>query len=180
MDYDIKDIKRIRLQAELTQSELAERSGVSQSLIAKIESGVIDTSYSNIKKIFGTLDSLKSRHEPLAKDLMKKSVITINSSTTVKQAIDKMRKNAISQIPVMDEGIVVGLISESDLLEVISEGKNVPNVSSIMKDAPPLVSETASAKVVINLLKFYSIILVGDKGKFKGVIAKADILDKMY
>jgi len=180
MDYDIKDIKRIRLQSGLTQSELASKAGVSQSLIAKVESGSMDPSYSNIKKIFSTLDSLKSRSEPTAKDLMQKHIITLTSNTSIKTAIDKMKRNAISQIPVIDDDQIVGLVTESDLLDILSSGKNVSTVSQIMKDAPPIVSETAGAKIIINLLKFYTIVIVVDKGKFKGVIAKADILEKMY
>jgi predicted transcriptional regulator len=49
-----------------------------------------------------------------------------------------------------------------------------------MKDAPPIISETTLAKVAINLLKYYSIIIVSDKGKFRGVITKADVLNNMY
>ena len=70
MEYDIKDIKRIRLQIGLTQSKLADKSGVSQSLIAKVESGLIDPGYSSVKKIFDTLDSLQSENTSTAKDLM--------------------------------------------------------------------------------------------------------------
>ena len=180
MDYDIKDIKRIRLQSGLTQSELAQKAGVSQSLVAKIESGDMDPSYSNIKKIFSTLDSLKSGREPTAKDLMQRHIITITSKTSIKTAIDKMKRNAISQIPVIDDDQVVGLITESDLLAVFSSKKDYSTVSQIMMDAPPIVSETTGAKVIIGLLKFYNLVIVVDKGKFKGVIAKADILEKMY
>jgi predicted transcriptional regulator len=180
MEYDIKDIKRIRLQIGLTQSDLARKADVSQSLIAKIESGLIDPSYSNIKKIFDTLDTLKSVGEPTAKDIMQKQVITLNVNDAIKVAIDKMRKNAISQLPVIENNHIVGLVTESDLLDVISSGKHMTKVSEIMKDAPPIVAENSKAKVLLHLLKFYSLLIVVDKGKFKGVITKADILNKMY
>ena len=52
MDHDIKEIKILRKKLEITQNELAKKSGVSQSLIAKIESSNIDPAYSSIKKIF--------------------------------------------------------------------------------------------------------------------------------
>jgi predicted transcriptional regulator len=180
MEYDIKDIKRVRTQLGLTQSELSKKADVSQSLIAKVESGLIDPSYSNIKKIFDTLDALRSVGEPSAKDIMQKQVITLNVNDAIKVAIEKMRKNAISQLPVLDDKQIVGLVTESDLLDVITSGKHLSKVSEIMKDAPPIVAETAKAKVLLHLLKFYSLLIVVDKGKFKGVITKADILNKMY
>jgi predicted transcriptional regulator len=180
MEYDIKDIKRIRSQLGLTQTELADKSGVSQSLIAKVESGLIDPGYSSVKKIFDTLDSLQSEKTPIAKDLMQKHLITITSSSAVKLAIDKMRKSAVSQLPVVDNDQIVGLITESDLLDALTSGKNVSSIYDIMKDAPPMVAENASVKVITHLLKFYSIVVVVDKGKFKGVITKADVLNKMY
>ena len=183
MEYDIKDIKRIRTQLGLTQAELSKKADVSQSLIAKVESGLIDPGYSSVKRIFDTLEALRSVGEPTAKDIMQKQVITVNIDDLIKVAVDKMRKNAISQLPVLDKGQIVGLVTESDLLELVSSGKKVSSiskVSEIMKDTPPIVSETAKAKVVIQLLKFYNIIVVSDKGRFKGVITKADILNKMY
>jgi len=180
MEYDIKDIKRIRSQLGLTQSELADKSGVSQSLIAKVESGLIDPSYSSVKKIFDVLDSLQSDNTFIAKDLMQKHIITVASSSAVKSAVDKMRKSAVSQLPVVDNDKIVGLVTESDLLDALIGNKNISSVSEIMKDAPPIVAENASAKVIVHLLKFYSIVVVVDKGKLKGVITKADVLNKMY
>jgi predicted transcriptional regulator len=180
MEYDIKDMKRIRVQLSLTQSELSRKTGVSQSLIAKAESGLIDPGYSNVKKIFDVLDLLQSKNTSTAKDLMQKQVITVNISDAIKIAVDKMHKNAISQIPVLDKGQIVGLVTESDLLDAFTGSKTISSVSDIMKDAPPIVAENANIKVIAHLLKFYSIVVVVDKGKFKGVITKADVLNKMY
>jgi predicted transcriptional regulator len=180
MEYDIKDIKRIRVQLGLTQSELAKKADVSQSLIAKVESGLIDPSYSNIQKIFDTLEALRSTSEPVARDIMEKHVISVNIDDAIKIAIDKMRKNAISQIPVLDKDQIVGLITESDLLDTINNDKHISKVSEIMKDAPPIVAEKTKSKVILNLLKFYSLVVVVDKGKLKGIITKADILNKIY
>lgn len=180
MEYDIKDIKKIRMQSGLTQVELAKKANVSQSLIAKIESGLLDPSYSHAKRIFNTLDGLKSEHEPTAKDIMQKYIITLEFNATIKSAIDKMQKSAISQIPVIKNDNIIGLITESDILEAVSRGKSGQNISEIMRDAPPVISKTTHIKAIIGLLKFYSIIIVVDKGKICGVITKADILNKMY
>jgi len=48
---DPKQLKKIRVQLGITQSELAKAAGVSQSLIAKLESGLVDPSFSTMKSI---------------------------------------------------------------------------------------------------------------------------------
>jgi acetoin utilization protein AcuB len=52
------------------------------------------------------------------KDVMLKAkdVVTIGSDTTIEQAAQIMVENSIGCLPVIDEGIVVGMITENDLL----------------------------------------------------------------
>ena len=47
----------------LTQTDLAKKANVSQSLIAKIESGKIDPTFTKTKKIFETLSYLEKKEE---------------------------------------------------------------------------------------------------------------------
>ena len=66
MSYELKDIKDIRKKFNLTQSDLAKKADVSQSLIAKIEAGRLDPTYSNAQKIFEALDTLTKKEETKA------------------------------------------------------------------------------------------------------------------
>ena len=52
MPYELAEIKKIRKSLGLTQTDLAKRADVSQSLIAKIESEKIDPTFTKTKKIF--------------------------------------------------------------------------------------------------------------------------------
>ncbi len=49
---ELSEIKHLRKKFGLTQSQLAKLSGVSQSLIAKIEADRIDPTFSKAQKIF--------------------------------------------------------------------------------------------------------------------------------
>ena len=51
MVFDITHLKKIRKQLDLTQYAFAKEAGISQSMVAKIESGKLDPTYSYIKKI---------------------------------------------------------------------------------------------------------------------------------
>ncbi len=179
MPIEIDEIKHIRKKLGLTQKELAERAQVSQSLIAKIESGRLDPTYSNAKKIFGVLLEYGKKKESKASDIMTNKVISIQPEESVKEAIDKMRRHNISQMPVIDMNRCIGLVSETSILDsmLMNRGRKVKDV---MDDCPPVVSKNTSISVLSDLLKFYSLIVVSDSGKLKGVITRSDILAKMY
>jgi len=180
MTIQIDEIKRIRKKYNLTQSDLAKKSGVSQSLIAKIESGRLDPTYSKAQKIFETLNSLREEKELKASDIMNKKIISIKPSELIKNAIIKMRKNEISQIPVIKENNAVGIISETTILESLEKVKPTQPIEKIMDEAPPIITTNTSLNVISNLLKHFPILLVSEKGTLKGVITKSDFIEKSY
>lgn len=181
MEYGLKDIKIIRKRLGLTQSELARKANVSQSLIAKIESNRIDPTFSKAKQIFETLNNLQQKHSLKAKDVMKTDIISISSNKSVSEAVKKMGGKNISQLPVYDDRLV-GIISEGSVMDSIREGKDINSikVKEVMEDAPPIISEDADIGLVTSLLKHSPLVIVSKHGKMKGLITKADILEKFY
>ncbi|MBI2541709.1 CBS domain-containing protein [Candidatus Woesearchaeota archaeon] len=179
MTYELEEVKKIRKKLGMTQTELANRAQVSQSLIAKIESGRIDPTYTKTKKIFAALSDLEKKEEIKAEQLMTRKVIGVHSSTPIKEAIAKMKKDGISQLPVIDSHKLVGLVSESTILEALL-GSKAEKVSEIMQDAPPIVSKATSIQVVSSLLKHYPLVVVSEEGKLVGLITKSDLLGKLY
>lgn len=180
MIRELGEIKQIRRKYGISQVELAKLAGVSQSLIAKIESDRIDPTYTKTKSIFEALEKLNKQKELKAKDIMSLKVISVKPNDTIKEVISKMKKYEISQMPVVENNKLVGMISEATILNALGNGKNVETVGEIMEDCPPLISENSSASAVSSLLKYFPIVLVSQKGKLKGVITKADMLMKVY
>ena len=175
MQYEISEIRSIRKQLGLTKAELSKQAMVSQSLIAKMEAGLLDPSYSNVKKIFDVLNNISKNKELKAKDIMNKKLISISPDTKIKDVIKEMRRHGISQMPVIKDNNCVGLVSDSILLDAFSR-KGVEKVSDIMADSPPIIAKDTSIDIISNLLKFYPIVMVSEKGRLEGVITKADIL----
>ena len=182
MRSELKDIRKLRRHHGLTQTELARLAGVSQSLIAKIESGKIDPTYSRVRSIFAVLESLGKEKELLAKDIMSKRVISCFPDSTVSRAVKKMHQHGISQLPIVKGNHVLGLVSENTILEVISDPDrdiNTAKLAEVMQDAPPIISEQTGLSAITPLLRYFPIVIVRNKERIAGVITKADMLKAM-
>lgn len=180
MEHDIKEIKMLRKKLEITQNELAKKSGVSQSLVAKIESNSIDPAYSSVQKIFAALKELSENRSLKAKDIMQRKVITADTQTTVSEAIRIMKKHKISQIPVLKNDVPVGVVSESTIINSLMNDSRSEYVKDNMDPAPPILSRDTNIEAVSNLLKFFQMVIVMDDTTIAGIITKADILEKLY
>lgn len=177
--YELEEVKKVRKKLGLTQTELANRAQVSQSLIAKIESGRIDPTYTKTKKIFAALSDLEKKEEIKAEQLMTNRIVSVAPKTSIKEAIAKMKKFKISQLPVIENHKSIGVISESTILDALLKSRGT-EVKEIMQESPPIVSKTTSIQVVSSLLKHYPIILVSEEGRLIGLITKSDLLGKLY
>lgn len=176
----LKDIQKLRKSLGFTQKELASRAGISQSMIAKIEAGVLDPSYTKAKKIIDTLDSL-SNERVKASDILNKRMISVSPEDDLKKTITKMKHYNISQLPVIDDKKIVGMISESIIVDALMNSvQTCSKVKCIMKDSPPTITKNASLNVITQLLKEYPMILVYEKGKLLGHITKSDIITKAF
>ncbi len=174
--FDITRLKDIRRRLGLTQHQFAEHAGVSQSLIAKIESRQIDPSYSNVVKIEEAVNLLSKQKEPAAKSIMTKRVISVQSDLTALKVVDLMKKHNISQVPVFDKVTLVGLVSESSILERDVSKIRQLKAQDLMQEAPPVVSEETRLSIISALLKQFPLVLIQKNKEFVGVITKADVL----
>ncbi|MFH1455510.1 MAG: CBS domain-containing protein [archaeon] len=177
---DITELKQIRKKLNLTQSEFADLAKVSQSLIAKIESNKVDPAYSKIKKIETALETITEKQEPKAKDIMIKNIVTLDPDVKLTKAIKTMNTKGISQIPIVKDNAIQGLITETSILEKLNE-KDFQNllIKNVMIETPPIVNTNTKISLISSILKHYPLVIVTNKGKIKGIITKSDLL-KQY
>ena len=86
----LEEIARKRRQLGLKQSELAKMAGVSQSLIAKLEAGKIDSSYTKVKTIFDVLDGLEVKSKVQAEKIVQNKVIRIQKDEPICKVVGLM------------------------------------------------------------------------------------------
>jgi len=178
---ELSEIKNQRKKLGLTQTELAKQTGVSQSLVAKIEAGAIVPSYSNAKRVFDFFETIKKKHEAKAAEFMTHKVLSVKPDSSVRSAIKAMEKHSVSQLPVLEEGKNLGTVSEKIVLEQINnseQGENIleKEVSAVMDEAMPQITENTPFDVVSSIMSHSSGVLVTKQGKVIGIITKADLL----
>lgn len=178
-----EDIKKKRTNLNLTQNELAKLAGVSQPLIARIESGDVDPRLSTLTKIFDAF-SIMEKQQILACDIMHIPVIHTHPDSPVSQAVEIMENEGFSQLPVIENGVPVGSVS-SDMIVHSMTDENTDRLSNkevreIMGSSFPTVSKEANVNTISHLLDQNPAVLVVEQGKVVGVITRHDIMKLVH
>ena len=179
---NLEEIKRLRKKYHLNQKELARRANVSQSLIAKIEAGTVEPSFSKAMQIFEALEQLREKEEIKARDIMNRKVSFAHVGELLKEVIKTMKSKGISQVPVLSNEKVCGIITEGTILQKVlehPERSGSLTAEEVMEEAPPIVTVNTGFSTLSSLLKDYPIVLVAEKGEIKGIISKSDLLGKL-
>lgn len=130
----------------------------------------------------GFLDDVMTVKDVIAKK-GNKPFFSIQASQTVKEAMQIMKKNDISQMPVVEEGHIVGALIENDVLSCLLENplqNSDELVKNIMADPFPKVEES----LPINKLNRYMnrkapAVIAIDKAGTSHIVTKYDIIQAM-
>ena len=163
----------MRLEAGLTQSQLAKLVGVSQAHIAKIEGEKVDPRLSTVNKI---LEVLTSKKRKTCEEIMTRDVIVTSPKEKIKKVSEIMIKHGISQLPVIENGRVIGMVTEEGIVKNLSSNISEKTVENIMEPPLPSVSENTDLITVRSILRTHPGVLVTRKGKLVGIITRSDLL----
>ena len=177
---DLAEIRIIRKELGWTQHGLARATGLSQSFINKIERNDADPGYRMAKKIFQTLQhGLAGKKRPVenktAQDIMAMIVEYVTSNQTVDDARKMMIRNDFSQLPVIDNGMVKGSITDR-LLIGHADSDITTKVRDIMERRFPVVDTDTKLETLRHLLSEYHAVLVNKGSKEYGIVTKHDLL----
>jgi acetoin utilization protein AcuB len=113
------------------------------------------------------------------KKRMTKKLVTIGQDAAVPDAINLMKKHSIRHLPVVEEGELVGWVTEGDIREAyLASLIEQVSISDIMIKDPITISSDAHIEEAAALLYRHGIggLPVVDKGKLVGIITVADIM----
>ena len=113
--------------------------------------------------------------------LMEDSVVSCQSTDSGRHLASQLDKFCIGCVPIVnDQGALVGLVSEFDLLKVLMEGRelNTVRAEDIMTRDLKVVQEDTPVEEVIRILETNHLIRVPvlKEGKLTGILARRDVL----
>lgn len=169
-------LRQWRKSLGLTQAALAERSGLTQSVIAKVETEVVDPRISTVRKMVGALNRFQHPDQAhTVEDIMVSEVTALLQTDSVQSAVDKMVLGGISHLPVLSEsGSVVGLVSEASLLK--SDSAKQTRVEEVMRVDFSMIDADVSIGEARRLLGKEEVLLVSSRGVLVGLVGRIDMV----
>ena len=181
---ELAEIERKRRTLDLTQAELAKLTGLSRSLIAKVETTRMMPSYEKAKIIFDTLDAVEKKagislHAITLGQICSRQIEYAEANETIGEVWRRMEGKAFSQLPVRRDGQIVGSVTERAINIALmdrnpSEKANL-TLSTIMEEPFPVLPAETPMATVIGLLQHYQAVLVQEHGEVMGIATNTDV-----
>ncbi|MFZ2148454.1 MAG: CBS domain-containing protein [Sedimentisphaerales bacterium] len=117
------------------------------------------------------------------KDIMTKNVVSVKKDTPIYEAMEIMRKNDITGMPVIEDDMtLVGVITEKDILRLFYADEDEKNQTVGFFMTRPAVSyrENENLRSVCDFMMinyFRRVPVVSKQGKLVGIISRPDIID---
>jgi cystathionine beta-synthase len=116
----------------------------------------------------------------LLRSLPRRTLVAASSADTVADSVMAMKEHGVSQLPVLDDGRLVGIVTESDLLAKLVDGR--ASLASAVAEVMFRNVKTIRARDdASRLLEIFAEGMVGlvvdEKDKLLGIITKMDLVD---
>jgi cystathionine beta-synthase len=115
-----------------------------------------------------------------SKDLVVPGMVTVNAEQAVWEAVATMHKYNISQVPVIEEGRIVGSLREEELMKGLWERKelNEARVREVMEKPFPFVDPRSGLEDVLrHLIRGSPAVIVGTIEGPQGIITRSDVVE---
>ena len=109
-------------------------------------------------------------------------LVSVQSSQTVADAVELMKKYDIEQIPVMNQNNIIGSLSESGLFQKIFSNPEIKNatVGSVLEHAYPVVDfETPVERLGSLITKENGAVLAKDETGAYHIVTKYDVIQSL-
>lgn len=178
---DPRQLRKLRIQLGITQSELARSADVSQSMVAKVESGQVDPSFTTMKALSEALHKHIKTEGRKVSDVMSKPVLSIQVSTPLAECINLLRDHSLSQVPIYSGPRLVGSISDRHIVSVLSSTDDpkatlARPVSRYLEASFPTVDTDTPLDALYSLFNFVPAVLVTSAEKVVGIVTKIDLI----
>ena len=115
-----------------------------------------------------------------AKNLGKeRELVSVKSTDKIKTAIELLNLRGFSQLPVIDDGISVGSVRESQLMTLVLKEPELLTkpISQVMEKSLPPIDDKTEISAVKNYLSDSPAILVTEYGRIIDIVTRYDIIE---
>lgn len=115
----------------------------------------------------------------IARPFLRGDVVSVGAEDTLQQVYAKMKTFDVSQVPVMDENRIVGLINETDvLLAVVANPSGFSiNAGTIMSGKYSKIPVNSEVMDLLPVFEQGRVVAVVDRDQFLGLITPIDFLN---
>ena len=116
----------------------------------------------------------------ISKRADKGEMVSVTTENTLLTAYSRMRGADVSQLPVMDEGRLVGILDEEDLLMNVYRNENLfsASVESVMVSDLETLDVRSDETALYDTLANGKVAIVFDDDAFVGFITKVDLINR--
>ncbi|HEY8549003.1 MAG TPA: cystathionine beta-synthase [Vicinamibacterales bacterium] len=118
----------------------------------------------------------------MALECRRPDLVLAEDTDTLREVVQKMRERGVSQLPVTSGGVLVGMVTEADLMNFLGSGEGTPDalVSKCMTRHVAGVSPQTPLSALEELLSKSPAVVVVDEGRRPvGILSRIDLLHYM-
>lgn len=181
----VKDVMQSKLVTVTPEASLAEamrllaRRGIRHLPVVDKKSLVGIVSDRDLKRTMASPATSLTRAELTIAEIMTREVITIGSGFAVEDAARIMVTQKISALPVVDNGRLVGMVTETDALDLFVRALGAGEASSrlevLLPDKPAALGELVRA--VEGIARICSIVTLRNRENFREAIVRIATID---
>ena len=116
----------------------------------------------------------------LVRTMPEREVITADLTDTVRQVVEQFKAHGISQVPVVDEGRLAGILTEADVLQRLFDGRAAPetSVAEVMVRTVSTVNLKASTSDLLRIFERGEVAVVVDENhQIRAILTKMDLIE---
>lgn len=109
----------------------------------------------------------------------RREIISVQKTDRIRDVIALLKEHSISQLPVLENGRMIGLIAEVDLLNhlVRAEGKMDDPIEPLVESDYATVTPATKIVLLKNIFNDAKLVVVQDGDQLVGLITKIDLID---
>jgi predicted transcriptional regulator len=171
----ISHLRRLLDEQDMTQRELAERTGISESHVSRALNEGREASYDKIYHMWTVLKQEEAEEKVTAEDVMEGEIEWAFPDETVGDVGKRAMEMAYTQLPVREGGDHTGWVTTETLAGMDSNSSIRPVVHREGFTTVPPYLDVETIQEYLN--GEYRAMLVEDDGKFLGIVTPYDLVN---